>query len=262
MKDLFNHIITEDSRAEKYLELINRIGIQKTAEAVGGIKNLFKILGRDKDIVMEYLLSFFDDLKIGKFRNDLHLVQGPFAFLEKNSPFWGGNIKVYDDYLSIILKYVPVEIYQEYRRDLLKELISRYPEFNDGSEVIVYADRGLYKKLDRFYVNEEKVIKEEMENIDKKILNFLMRRIKVEKRKLGGNLSNFEPLEVTEYSFEGFPGYGFTSYNTKKQMEYRINEMLYVNNIIDNIFQMDERNPERIKIVKTIRHFLNYLLKI
>jgi hypothetical protein len=267
MKDLFNHIITEDSRAEKYLELINRIGIQKTAEAVGGIKNLFKILGRDKDIVMEYLLSFFDDLKIGKFRNDLHLVQGPFAFLEKTSPFWGGNIKVYDDYLSIILKYVPVEIYQEYRRDLLKELISRYPEFNDGSEVIVYADRGLYKKLDRFYVNEEEVIKEEMENIDKKILNFLMRRIKVETRKLGGNWrgnwDDFEPLEVTEYTFEGYPGFGFTSYVTKTDMEKRIILLLIEAEIIDedDFYQNTNRlNQKRQTIVKTVRKFLNQIL--
>jgi hypothetical protein len=103
------------------------------------------------------------------------------------------------------------------------------------------------------------ILKEETqpEGIDKKLLNFLMRRIKVTKRDLG----NFgDPMIVTLYSFEGYPGYGFTSYESKKNMEKKIIEFLYEHDITDYLYQMDERDPKRITITKTIRHFLNHIL--
>jgi hypothetical protein len=47
---------------------------------------------------------------------------------------------------------------------------------------------------------------------------------------------------------------------SKKDMEKRIITMLYEKDIIDWIYDMDEQNPERVKIVKTIRKFLNFML--
>ena len=43
-------------------------------------------------------------------------------------------------------------------------------------------------------------------------------------------------------------------------MERNIIEMLYENDIIDNIFELEESNPERVKIIKTIRAFLNFIM--
>jgi hypothetical protein len=98
------------------------------------------------------------------------------------------------------------------------------------------------------------------EDIDHKLFNFLLRRIKIIERELGGNWEDTEPLKVKEYRFEGLPGYGFTGYMSKKDMEKSIITMLYENDIKDYIYDMDERNPERVKIVKTIRKFLNFML--
>ena len=98
------------------------------------------------------------------------------------------------------------------------------------------------------------------EDIDHKLFNFLLRRIKIIERELGGNWGDMEPLKVKEYRFEGFPGYGFTGYMSKKDMEKSIITMLYENDIKDYVYDMDERNPERVKIVKTIRKFLNFML--
>ena len=109
--------------------------------------------------------------------------------------------------------------------------------------------------------NEKQNISTQHDEVDRKLFNFLMRRIKVEKRKMGGNWGDIEPLEVTQYNFEGYPSYGFTSYDSKKTMENKIIKMFYENDIIDDIFEMDERDPKRIKIVKTIRNFLNFILK-
>lgn len=110
--------------------------------------------------------------------------------------------------------------------------------------------------------NEEKEnILNQYENIDKKLFNLLSRRIKIEEKNLNAIFPDEKPLMITEYSFEGFPGWGFNSFNNKKEMEFKIIEMLYENNIINYVYDMDERDPERIKIVKTIRNFLNFILE-
>ena len=108
--------------------------------------------------------------------------------------------------------------------------------------------------------SEIKDISSQHEEIDPKIFNFLMRRIKVEEKDLGTDWFDLKPLKVTEYRFEGFPGYGFTSYDSKKIMEGKIIEMLYENDITDYIYEMDVHDPERKKIIKTIRKFLNFVL--
>jgi hypothetical protein len=43
-------------------------------------------------------------------------------------------------------------------------------------------------------------------------------------------------------------------------METKIIGMLYENDITDYIYDMDEQNPKRVKIVKTVRKFLNFIL--
>ena len=156
LRNIIKQVLKEETSPQaKVLSMLRGIGFKKTASAVGGVENLFKILGKNKELVMEYLLSFFDNLMLSYFRGNPILSQGYDTFLEKSSSFWGGDIKVFDDDLKYILKEVQDEIYKEYRRDLLRELIRRYPEINDGNKVYVYKDRGLYIKLDRFYVDEE-----------------------------------------------------------------------------------------------------------
>jgi hypothetical protein len=108
---------------------------------------------------------------------------------------------------------------------------------------------------------EKKDILSQHDDIDPKIFNFLMRRIKIIERELGSNnWEDTEPLKVKEYRFEGFPGYGFTGYMSKKDMEKSIIIMLYENDVTDYIYDMNENDPERKKIIKTIRKFLNFIL--
>jgi len=104
---------------------------------------------------------------------------------------------------------------------------------------------------------------------DSGILNFLMRRIKKETRNIhqgfGTNyeFEDFEPLNVTEYTFEEFPSYGFNTFNNKKQMEYKIVEMLVEEtDMVGDWFFGPENvnNPERQKFMRTIRKFLNFIL--
>jgi hypothetical protein len=107
------------------------------------------------------------------------------------------------------------------------------------------------------------------EEIDSRVLNFLLRRVKKETRNIhqgfGTNyeFEDFEPLNVTEYTFEGFPGHGFNSFNNKKQIERKIIEMLVEEtDMVGDWFFGPENvnNPERQKFIKTIRKFLNLIL--
>jgi len=155
LKNTIKKVLKEETTPQaKLLSMIDRIGFQKTVGAVGGFENLLKILGKDKELVLKYFLSHFDNLRFKHIGNGYRLTKEYYTILEKSSSFWGGDIAVYDNTLYGFFNDIPYKLYFEYRRDLLKEIIRRYPELNDGSEVIVYADGGKYRKLDKFYVDE------------------------------------------------------------------------------------------------------------
>ena len=102
------------------------------------------------------------------------------------------------------------------------------------------------------------------EEFDSRILNFLMRRINVEKRKLGGDFGDFEPLTTIEYTFNGFPGYGFNSYQARSYWTRQILELLEEGGIIPENWSGDlgEKDPERQKIIRTVRKFIKTILTI
>lgn len=106
---------------------------------------------------------------------------------------------------------------------------------------------------------EKNNIQSQHDEIDRSIMNFLLRRFKKEERKFGDFDGN--PLIVTEYRFEGLPGYGFNSFASKKDMEKKIIEMLYENDILENHpYDLDQQDPKRVKLIKTLRKFLDFAL--
>ena len=156
LQEHIRKVLKEESLKQKLQKMIKDDGIRDTISIVGGIENLIHILG--DETVLDVLIGYFDDLKLSKFRDELHLSQKYNTFIEKTSGlFTGGYIKVFDDHLQMVLKDVPESMYKQYRRDLLKELISRYFELDKKTEVIVFADRGLYRRLDKFYVNDDEI---------------------------------------------------------------------------------------------------------
>jgi hypothetical protein len=111
--------------------------------------------------------------------------------------------------------------------------------------------------------NEKDDILSQHDNIDPKLYNFLIRRAKVKENMIPFN-DGEDPLKLIEVSFTGYPGYGFSmSLISKKDMINRIIEFLEDHEIIEksevnfNVF-----DPERQKIVKTIKKFLNFISSI
>lgn len=94
--------------------------------------------------------------------------------------------------------------------------------------------------------------------IDNRILNFLLRRINVKKREHTGFFGDENTFTIIEYTFDGFPGYGFNSYQTKSYWTRIILDLLEEVGLISDSWVGDikKENPERQKIIKTVRKFL------
>jgi hypothetical protein len=112
--------------------------------------------------------------------------------------------------------------------------------------------------------NEKNEISSQHEEIDSRLFNFLLRRVQRNEKNLVGDFGNIDqlPLTIVEYTFDELPGYGFSSFmESKGQIEYYIINMLFENDIIDFYpYELDQRDPKRVKIIKTIRKFVNFIL--
>lgn len=114
---------------------------------------------------------------------------------------------------------------------------------------------------------ERNDISKKHEEIDRGIMNFLLRRYSVEEKTLPkGRWSDEDddlpPLSWTEVSFIDFPEYGFNTYMSRKDIEWKILNMLEeaekLN--VDDFRENRGFDANRQKTIKTIRTFLNFVL--
>jgi hypothetical protein len=148
-KSQYKQILKEESLATTLLNRIKDDGWADTAELVGGAKNLFDIIDHSKENVITFLLSHYTDLNIKKYGGSILLTDHGYTLLDKSVLF--GTLVAYDDYFKSRLNITTYGLYVHYRKDLIKELVSRYPELY-SKEVNVYKDSGLYQKYDTFYL--------------------------------------------------------------------------------------------------------------
>lgn len=96
------------------------------------------------------------------------------------------------------------------------------------------------------------ILKEETEEIDQNVYNFLRRRYEINELNLDDNIK-FKEI----YFKVGDEYYGVSMWDNKKRQVRVILNMLNENNIIDPINNFaNENDPYRQKIVKTIKKFL------
>jgi hypothetical protein len=114
--------------------------------------------------------------------------------------------------------------------------------------------------LRKIVITEEEKdnISNQHDDIDRTLLNFLLRRVEKKERKIGDDEYSFN---VTEISFMDPPGYGFNSFSNRKDMERRIIQMLEENEVADiGRYNTNFLDKNRQKIIKTIRFFLNFIM--
>jgi hypothetical protein len=103
------------------------------------------------------------------------------------------------------------------------------------------------------------ILKEETEEIDSKILNFLMRRYKVEEKNLG---DEEEPIifKIITFNLEG-EFYSVSNFQNKITQVQQIFDMLIDGNVIEPIELYGKSlDPYRQKVIRTIKRFLNQVM--
>jgi hypothetical protein len=100
------------------------------------------------------------------------------------------------------------------------------------------------------------ILKEETEEIDQKVMNFLIRRHKVNEVNID------DRIKFKEVYFKvGDDYYGISMWDSKKRQVRKILEMLQDNNVIEPIDNFsNENDPYRQKVVRTIKRFLDEVM--
>lgn len=108
------------------------------------------------------------------------------------------------------------------------------------------------------------------EEIDRNIMNFLLRRHQVEEKTLPRSTffdpddDDLPPLSWKEVHFVDFPRYSLSSYMSRKDMEWKLLNMLEdaekLN--VDDFKGNRGFDADRQKKMKTIRAFLNFVLPV
>ena len=117
---------------------------------------------------------------------------------------------------------------------------------------------------------EKDELSKKHEDIDRKLMNFLLRRHKVEEKTLprstffDPDVDDLLPLSWKEVHFVDFPRYGLSSYMSRKDMEWRLLNMLEdAEKLNTDEFRGNQGfDADRQKTMKTIRAFLNFVLPV
>ena len=100
------------------------------------------------------------------------------------------------------------------------------------------------------------ILKEESEEIDQKVMNFLLRRYET------NEINIDDRIKFKEVYFKvGDDYYGISMWDSKKRQVRKILDMLQDNNVIEPIDNFsNENDPYRQKVVRTIKKFLSEIM--
>lgn len=289
MRELIRHILKESSSKIRLLDVIEDEGIFVAAEMVGGLNNLRKIL-KDEPEVTKLLDSLKGKLDLlGHFKNDI--IEFPFEFevvgIAKNrheTNSWPILNLIYDDsklnksdkklleqfiYSSIAdLNIGKLDINTEVR-DMYKDGSYVSIDFVNGKnwESLDHDIRYNYndiRNLHREYynkinMNESKTLQENEKDPTQKILNFLLRRYKVEERNFG---DEEKPIIFKTIFFDvNGETYAISTFQNKREQIRVITDMLDLHNVIEPIDPYERQlNPYTQKVIKAVKLFLNQVM--
>ena len=291
MRELIRHILKESSSKIRLLKVIEDEGIFNAAELVGGMDNLRKILKDEPEVtkLLDSLKGKLDLLEGGHFKNDI--IEFPFEFevvgIAKNiheTNSWPILNLIYDDsklnesdkklleqfiYSSIAdLNIGKLDINPEVR-DMYKDGYYVSIDFVNGKdwESLDHDIRYNYndiKNLHREYynkinMNESNILQENEEDPTQKILNFLIRRYKVEERNFGDE-ENPIIFKTIFFDVNG-ETYTISTFQNKREQIRKIVDMLVLHNVIEPIDPYERQfDPYAQKVVRAVKTFLNQVM--
>ena len=289
MKELIRHILKESSSKIRLLKVIEDEGVFNAAELVGGINNLKKILKDEPEAT-----KLLDSLK-GKLNLIYHsrkeYIEFPFRFeivgIKKNT--WKTNSwpilnLIYD---NSNLSESEKKLLEQFIYDSIGDLnigdLDIKPEarvmYKDGYFVAIdfvngkkresldhdirYDDNDI-KNLHReyytkSYMNESKILQENEEDPTQKILNFLIRRYKVEERNFGDE-ENPIIFKTIFFDVDG-ETYTISTFQNKREQIRVISDMLDLHNVIEPIDPYERQfDPYAQKVIRAVKTFLNQVM--
>jgi hypothetical protein len=100
------------------------------------------------------------------------------------------------------------------------------------------------------------ILKEETEEIDQKVMNFLMRRYEVKEINIDDQIRFKQVFFKVDGEF-----YNIGTFDNKKRQIRLILNMLEDNNVTEPIDNFsNENNPYRQKVIRTIKKFLSHVM--
>jgi hypothetical protein len=289
MRELIRHILQESSKLSNILNVIEDEGIFVAAEMVGSLSNLKRIL-KDEPEFKSLIESLYGKLNL-IYHSIKEYIEFPVRFeivgIQKNT--WNSNSwpvvnLIYDD--SKFYKEEK-ELFDQFVYHTIADLnignVDIKPDardmFKDGSYMSInfvngknwerldhdlrYNDKDM-KHLYRLYMennklNESRRLTENEDDPTQKILNFLLRRYKVEEKDIGweGN-----PILIKSVTFEvDGERYGISNFQNKITQVQQIFDMLIDSNVIEPIELYGKSNdPYRQKVIRAIKTFINQVM--
>jgi len=289
--DNLGNIINEENNKnfaiDRLKKMIDSIGIFKTAKAVGGIENLKKYYTNDSD-----LLRLFNSLKgslnviyhsrkefiefpmkfeiIGEHKNRFDSNTWPLInLIYDDSNFNEDEKKQFEMFLynaiadlnigNVAINPIAKKMFKDQSNYLSADFVNgKY--WVDLDHEIEYDDNDIknlylkYKQNNK--LNESRRLTETKEDPTQKILNFLLRRYKVEERNLG-----FEDKPIIFWTiFFDVEGetYVISKFDNKREQIRKIVDMLTIHNIIEPIDPYERQlDPYTQKVIRAVKSFLN-----
>ena len=289
MKKLIKHILQESSKLSNILNVIEDEGIFAAAELVGGLSNLKRIL-KDEPEFTSLIESLYGKLNL-IYHSRKEYIEFPVKFeivgIHENT--WNSNSwpvvnLIYDD---SNFHEDDKELFDQFVWDTIADLniggIDIKPEardmFKDGYYMAIdFVNGKNWKNLDhdlrydnkdmkhlyRLYMennklNESRRLTENEEDPTQKILNFLLRRYKVEETNLGDEQ---DPIIFKTIFFDvNGEKYSISTFQNKQEQRMTIIKMLIEHDVIEP-FNFYERHldPYAQKVIRAIKTFINQVM--
>lgn len=289
MRKLIRHILQESSKLSNILNVIEDEGIFAAAELVGGLSNLKRIL-KDEPEFTSIIESLYGKLNL-IYHSRKEFIEFPVKFeivgIHENT--WNSNSwpvvnLIYDD---SNFHEDDKELFDQFVWDTIADLniggIDIKPEardmFKDGYYMAIdFVNGKNWKNLDhdlrydnkdmkhlyRLYMennklNESRRLTENEEDPTQKILNFLLRRYKVEETNLGDEQ---DPIIFKTIFFDvNGEKYSISTFQNKQEQRMTIIKMLIEHDVIEP-FNFYERHldPYAQKVIRAIKTFINQVM--
>lgn len=288
MRKLIKHILQESSKLSNVLNVIEDEGIFVAAEMVGGLSNLKRILKNNPHFI-ELINSLKGSLN-AIYHSRKQYIEFPMKFemVRAKTNVWNTNSfpvinLIYDDsyfnkdekkqfemflYNTIAdlniddvdIKPIVRKMFKDKENYVATDFVNgKY--WTDLDHEIEYDDndiKNLYRKyMQNNKLNESRRLTENEEDPTQKILNFLLRRYKVEETNLGDWGEDPIIFKTIFFDING-QRYSISNFQNKITQVQQIFDMLIGSNVIEPIELYGKSNdPYRQKVIRAIKTFLN-----